>query len=397
MDTLSIPTDQLIDRGWRPIWQEHVADIDGKSVPMDRAALERVAANSNDLITRTGAYGVIIEGHTDPDRPREVRPVRGYLGPYKVGEFAGKPTIFGRERYFRDFAPRLKDFPFKSAEYAYSERDPANGRIAAAALLHAGETPRFHLGLNYADGDARRLRYSAAPLRDDQGTAMADDKPSADKPPEAAAPQAPAQAPTPAAPAVDPAMLEAMQAAILPAVKQVVLETLQAAGVMPAPQPASTDPPGNNPPMPPAFGDEKKADYSDVEHRLRYEREIAARRAAEERAADAEKRLAAVDDERRKTARYAAIAQLRADGYVTESDEQEFAGFAAFDDAQFPIALEQRRRYGARVPRGSLPIPPSDPLALPVDNAKRGEKAAQAAALSRKKGIGFDQAMAEIG
>lgn len=401
MDAISLaappPEPDLIDRGWRPIWRSHTIEVNGKKYPLDRSHLERVAQRSNELIDRYGTFGVAIEGHTDPSQPREVRPVRGYIGPFKVGDFGGQPTLFARERYYRDFEPRLKDYPHKSAEYVYSGSDPTDGYIAAVALLHAGETPRFHLGLNYAAGAVHRLRYAAPPIRDDETSPMNDAPPAAP----------PATESETAAPPVDPAMLKAVLDAMIPAVKQVVSEMLAAAGVAaapatpegsaPAPPPTPSPSAGGEPEGIAKPGDEKKADYADLATaRLRYEREVAERRKVEERLAEAETKLAKVDDERRQTARYAAIAQLRADGYVVGEDEAEYAALAKFSDEQLPDVLHQRRLYGQRVPQGSLPVPASEKLAPAETTQQRQSRAAKAAALARAKGISLAQAMAEV-
>lgn len=343
----------------------------------------------------------MIVGHTAPgELPR---PVVGYAGPFSVGQLGRDRkhwAIFATAHYAKEFAPRIKDYPHRSAEYVFAAKDPTGGRLDAIALLDAGTAPAFELGLTYAaTNEAPRLRYSADPIRADEESSPDMDAP-VDNPPPAASPDAP--------PAADPAMVAAVQAAILPAVKQVVMEVLQAAGVAvpaadPSPEGAPSSPPaqsGGAPEGSPAGDDpnEKKANYSDVQTiRLRYEREIAERRKVEDRLAEAETRLASVEQEKRQTARYAAIAQLRADGYVVSDDETEYAAMAKFDDASFPAMIEQRRLYGAKVPRGSLPIPASPKLDPEPTPEARVAKTTKAAALARTKGISLAEALLQIG
>ena len=101
-------------------------------------------------------------GHTD-DHAREADqpPVVGYMKNYRMGEHNGRPCILSDLFYEKADATRLmKNFPRRSAEVFYSDKDPAENYLDGLALLV--RPPARELGLvTYASGKQKE-RYSMA-------------------------------------------------------------------------------------------------------------------------------------------------------------------------------------------------------------------------------------------
>lgn len=314
-----------------PVWGEHIAPI-GKGVPIDKAALERVVAASNERIADMGSYAPQIILHSQKKAPGDVTPpvvrkVVGCMGPFRVkqiGRLKPRWAITADLHYSKDFEGSIKDYPERSVEYVWKDdADPTDGRLDALALLPVGTSGALDLGLQYESADTRRLRYSEKELE-----AMTKEEDS---------------------PEMDETQLAALVEQLKPIIAQMVAAAMSGGAASPAAPPAA-----------PAAGGGTVPYELPLEHRLKYEQALTKIKELEDGKAAIEtemgKRLAALEAEHHKTVRYQALERLRSDGYVVGDIAKEFEHYMQYDEKTFNAAMEHRRSFTPRVPQSTLPI-----------------------------------------
>ena len=143
-----------------PILDTH--DRAGRDV--DEARLRLVAKNSN-ARAAAGELGLLLIGHTTDDgKETDQPPLVGFVRNYQLSTWQGKPCILA-DLYYRKDKPQAFEFPRRSVEVMYSDRDPANNYVDAVALLV--RRPERGLGLVAYRSQGRRLeRYSMDSMTD---------------------------------------------------------------------------------------------------------------------------------------------------------------------------------------------------------------------------------------
>jgi len=161
----SFPEEEFLNVRDVPVFVAHQATLsDGRTVIFGPEELAAIVANCNRRIEETGDYAVITLGHTPP--PGDDRPppeVVGFAGPFRLGEFAGKPAILADFHIFKEYQDILKKYPRRSPEFRLVE-DLRKTHLDPIALLGA-EPPRLDMGLTllYQERDGSTLveRYAA--------------------------------------------------------------------------------------------------------------------------------------------------------------------------------------------------------------------------------------------
>lgn len=129
-----------------PVFVEHEAVIRGQRVRFGRAELEALAERCNRRIEETGDYVPLTLGHTPA--PGENKPdpeVVGFAGPFRLGEYEGKPAILADFHIYREDLERVRKYPRRSPELWW-EDSVSESYLDPIALLGA-ETPKLDMGL----------------------------------------------------------------------------------------------------------------------------------------------------------------------------------------------------------------------------------------------------------
>jgi hypothetical protein len=148
-----------------PVFVAHEAELsDGRRVVFGPEELAAIAANCNRRIEETGDYAVVTIGHTPSPGENKPEPeVVGFAGPFRLGEFAGKPAILADFHIFLEYKDALKRYPRRSPEFRLVE-DLRQTHLDPIALLGA-EPPRLDMGLtllySQREGDLLVERYAA--------------------------------------------------------------------------------------------------------------------------------------------------------------------------------------------------------------------------------------------
>jgi len=141
------PEDRFLNVEGVPVFVAHSTQLsDGREVSFGREELAAICENCNRRIRQTGDYAVVTLGHTP--RPGEDQPmpeVVGFAGPFRLGEFAGKPAILADFHIFKEHEDVLKRYPRRSPEFRLAE-DLRQVHLDPIALLGA-EPPRLDMGL----------------------------------------------------------------------------------------------------------------------------------------------------------------------------------------------------------------------------------------------------------
>lgn len=124
-----------------PVFCVNTRQKGGKVVKVDAGDLRQIADNARTLERRNRVLSRLILGHSDPDAPEWEQPDSvGYARNWRLGTYAGKPTLFIDEWHGRDSWDEAKKYPFRSVEY-----DPRRQDIPAVALLK--RPPELALGM----------------------------------------------------------------------------------------------------------------------------------------------------------------------------------------------------------------------------------------------------------
>lgn len=148
-----------------PVFVAHEAELsDRRRVVFGPEELAAIVENCNRRIDETGDYAVITIGHTPgPGEDKPQPEVVGFAGPFRLGEFAGKPAILADFHIFQEYKDVLKRYPRRSPEFRLVE-DLRKTHLDPIALLGA-EPPRLDMGLTllYSErqGDVLVERYAA--------------------------------------------------------------------------------------------------------------------------------------------------------------------------------------------------------------------------------------------
>jgi len=148
-----------------PVFVAHQATLsDGRRVVFGPQELAAIVANCNRRIEETGDYAVITLGHTPaPGQEKPEPEVVGFAGPFRLGEFGGRPAILADFHIFQEHKDVLKKYPRRSPEFRLVE-DLRQTHLDPIALLGA-EPPRLDMGLTllYQERDGETLveRYAA--------------------------------------------------------------------------------------------------------------------------------------------------------------------------------------------------------------------------------------------
>lgn len=148
-----------------PVFAAHEAELsDGRRVIFGPEELAAIVENCNRRIEETGDYAVITLGHTPaPGEDKPQPEVVGFAGPFRLGEFAGKPAILADFHIFQEYKDVLKRYPRRSPEFRLVD-DLRKTHLDPIALLGA-EPPRLDMGLTllYSERDGSVLveRYAA--------------------------------------------------------------------------------------------------------------------------------------------------------------------------------------------------------------------------------------------
>ena len=162
----TFPEEQFFNVQDVPVFVAHEAELsDGRRVVFGPEELAAIVENCNRRIEETGDYAVITIGHTPA--PGENRPeptVVGFAGPFRLGEFAGKPAILADFHIFKEYKDVLRRYPRRSPEFRLVD-DLRKTHLDPIALLGA-EPPRLDMGLTLLyrerDGDVLVERYALA-------------------------------------------------------------------------------------------------------------------------------------------------------------------------------------------------------------------------------------------
>ncbi|MBC7238550.1 MAG: hypothetical protein H5T71_00405, partial [Chloroflexi bacterium] len=148
-----------------PVFVAHEAELsDGRRVTFGPDELAAIVENCNRRIEETGDYAVITLGHTPaPGEDKPQPEVVGFAGPFRLGEFAGKPAILADFHIFQEYKDVLKRYPRRSPEFRLVD-DLRKTHLDPIALLGA-EPPRLDMGLTllYSEREGNVLveRYAA--------------------------------------------------------------------------------------------------------------------------------------------------------------------------------------------------------------------------------------------
>lgn len=147
------------------VFLAHRAQLsDGRTVDFGREELAAIVENNNRRIAESGDYAVITLGHTPaPGEDKPQPEVVGFAGPFRLGEFAGKPAILADFHIFRRLKDVLNRYPRRSPEFRLTD-DLRQTHLDPIALLGA-EPPRLDMGLTllYSErrGEVVVERYAA--------------------------------------------------------------------------------------------------------------------------------------------------------------------------------------------------------------------------------------------
>lgn len=145
--TTEFPEDRFVNIEGVPVFIAHQGRLsDGRQVEFGPEELAAIVENCNRRIQQTGDYAVITLGHTP--RPGENKPppeVVGFAGPFRLGEFGGRPAILADFHIFQEFKDVLRRYPRRSPEFRLLE-DLKQVHLDPIALLGA-EPPRLDMGL----------------------------------------------------------------------------------------------------------------------------------------------------------------------------------------------------------------------------------------------------------
>jgi len=146
-EKLRFPGDRFVLVRNVPVFVEHTAKLsDGRVIHFGPKELEAIVERCNRRIEETGDYATITLGHTP--RPGENKPqpeVVGFAGPFRLGEYRGRPAILADFHIWRDQVEKLRKYPRRSPELWLEER-VEEMFLDPIALLGA-ETPRMDMGL----------------------------------------------------------------------------------------------------------------------------------------------------------------------------------------------------------------------------------------------------------
>jgi len=148
-----------------PVFTAHEAELsDGRRVVFGPEELAAIVENCNRRIEETGDYAVITLGHTPVPGEGGPQPeVVGFAGPFRLGEFAGKPAILCDFHIFREYKDVLRRYPRRSPEFRLVD-DLRRTHLDPIALLGAAP-PRLDMGLTllYTERQGNVLveRYAA--------------------------------------------------------------------------------------------------------------------------------------------------------------------------------------------------------------------------------------------
>ncbi len=145
--TTEFPEDRFLNIEAVPVFIAHQATLsDGRKVQFGPEELAAIVRNCNRRIEETGDYAVITIGHTpQPGQDRPMPEVVGFAGPFRLGEFAGKPAILADFHIFWEYKDVLRRYPRRSPEFRLLE-DLKQVHLDPIALLGA-EPPRLDMGL----------------------------------------------------------------------------------------------------------------------------------------------------------------------------------------------------------------------------------------------------------
>jgi hypothetical protein len=159
------PEDAFVNVRDVPVFVAHEAELsDGRRVVFGPEELAAIVENCNRRIEETGDYAVVTLGHTPaPGEDRPQPEVVGFAGPFRLGEFAGKPAILADFHIFKEHKDVLKRYPRRSPEFRLVD-DLRKTHLDPIALLGA-EPPRLDMGLTllYSEREGNVLveRYAA--------------------------------------------------------------------------------------------------------------------------------------------------------------------------------------------------------------------------------------------
>lgn len=359
------------------------------------------------------------DGSSDPEVVGFAGPFRvGTLGNTKP-----KAAIFATLRIYHKDADRLRKFPRLSVEYWANEDEPTNGYFDPISLLGAKTPELdlgIHYSRKAGDG-MRVLRYSrvtrfeatspggsnsfppAGLGDDDDNKKVAKDDPEdevVDEEPEKYEHEdEPEEVPQGALSEGD---IQQLVAALTPLIDEAVDARI---AMMKEPAEDSLGQPGDDEEEEEedledmedldAIGDEESAEYDETELnpddedddmadektppvdelddkkkavkyakerdeiKVKYEKEVKARRAAETELTDLKSRVDSIESTGRKAVRYQKLSSLQSEGYVLDPDE-EIIEVESFADDQFDKHCDRIVAKYQRVPLGQIPIPPSE-------------------------------------
>ncbi len=149
------------------VFAEHSTQLrDGQPVHYDRQVLERIAANCNRRIQRTGNWAAVCIGHTDSQQ--QPKPLVGFAGPFRVATQDGRAVMTAELWIFQDQVDQLRYYPRPSPEVWIPTEGFHPDRIFLDPIAFLGaDAPRLDLGMTFlyaaqADGGWACEKYAAS-------------------------------------------------------------------------------------------------------------------------------------------------------------------------------------------------------------------------------------------
>lgn len=149
------------------VFAEHRTQLrDGRPVHYTPEALERIAANCNRRIQRSGNWAAVCIGHTEPQAGP--KPLIGFAGPFRVQEQDGRAVITAELWIFQDQVEQLQYYPRPSPEVWIPTDGFQPDRIFLDPIAFLGaDAPRLDLGMTFlyaaqADGGWQCELYAAS-------------------------------------------------------------------------------------------------------------------------------------------------------------------------------------------------------------------------------------------
>jgi hypothetical protein len=133
-----------------PVFAEHQTQLrDGRPVHYTPEVLERIAANCNRRIERTGNWAAVCIGHTDAQEGP--KPLIGFAGPFRVQQGAdGRAVITAELWIFKDQADQLQYYPRPSPEVWIPTDGFQPDRVFLDPIAFLGaDAPRLDLGMTF--------------------------------------------------------------------------------------------------------------------------------------------------------------------------------------------------------------------------------------------------------